>query len=195
MGVLDIFEIEGTEQEGNVFRGGVRPGIVVVANSTWVAMEARKKLIVQWDEGELKSLGTNTSEQHFIDELSKEHEPNTVVGDPKAIIKEADVVFSQNYINDYQVNACMESLNAVAHFKGDRVEVWAGTQAPQLNRDRIAELLEFELDQVQVHPNPSGGGFGRRYYCDYVEEAVIISKKINQPVKLMWTREDTIRVK
>ena len=76
---------------------------------------------------------------------------------------------------------------------GHKVEVWAGTQAPQLTREHLSELTQLPLAAITVHNLPSGGGFGRRYFCDFVEEAVTISEKLRVPVKLTWSREDTIR--
>jgi isoquinoline 1-oxidoreductase beta subunit len=35
-----------------------------------------------------------------------------------------------------------------------------------------------------------GGGFGRKAFTDYPAEAVLISKAINAPVQVVWTRED-----
>ena len=35
-----------------------------------------------------------------------------------------------------------------------------------------------------------GGGFGRKAFMDYTYEAVLISKEMNAPVQVVWTRED-----
>jgi hypothetical protein len=46
-GVKDAFIVEGTEN-----LNGLRPGVAIVATSTWNAFKARKKLEGEWDEGE-----------------------------------------------------------------------------------------------------------------------------------------------
>ena len=46
-GVKDAFIVEGTPN-----LNGLRPGVAIVATSTWAAMRARRELQVVWDEGE-----------------------------------------------------------------------------------------------------------------------------------------------
>src|SRR5262249_59476715 len=48
--------------------------------------------------------------------------------------------------------------------------------------------------KVVVHKMMLGGGFGRRgIFQDFVRQAVVIAKKVGQPVKLVWTREEDMR--
>jgi isoquinoline 1-oxidoreductase beta subunit len=89
----------------------------------------------------------------------------------------------------------MEPLNCVAHVRADGCDVWTGTQFQTADRDAAARDAGLRPDQVKVHTTLLGGGFGRRAVPDshFVREAVQISKAVNAPVKVVWTREDDIR--
>jgi isoquinoline 1-oxidoreductase subunit beta len=46
---------------------------------------------------------------------------------------------------------------------------------------------------VTVHTTHLGGGFGRRAETDFVTEACEVSRAMQSPVKVIWSREDDIR--
>src|SRR5690606_37646771 len=73
------------------------------------------------------------------------------------------------------------------------VEIWAPTQNPEPGRQLVARTLEIPPENVTVHMVRSGGGFGRRLTNDFMVEAAMISRVIEAPVKLLWTREDDTR--
>lgn len=193
-GVVDVIAMEAVASvPGMDYKGGRRAGVALLAENTWAALEAKKVLHVEWD------LGSNAqqSDEDVKSALARlEKNAKEVSHDFKAAkskLANGNTYCSASYHIPYQANACMEPLNATADHKGNRVEVWAGTQAPQLTRERVAEITNLPEAAITVHNRPSGGGFGRRYFCDYVEEAVVLSEQVRRPVKVMWTREDTIQ--
>jgi CO/xanthine dehydrogenase Mo-binding subunit len=87
----------------------------------------------------------------------------------------------------------MEPGNCTAQFRGSSCELWAPTQVPQDVRDSVAQAIGLAPDQVKVNVTLMGGGFGRRLEHDYGVEAALVSKAVNAPVKVIWTREDDMR--
>lgn len=192
-GVVDVIEVKATDVQNNDFRGGVRPGIAVIATNTWAAIQGRKKLKIKWDLGDKTSL-SHITVHNDLTEYRKNNKK--VIEDIKSsteILNKSVNTYHSRYDSSYQVNACMEPLNAVAFHYGYKVQIWAGTQAPSLLRERVAELTDLPVASIEVNNQPAGGGFGRRFFTDFVEEAVIISGKLRKPVKVMWTREDTFQ--
>ena len=46
---------------------------------------------------------------------------------------------------------------------------------------------------MKVHTTYLGGGFGRRFELDFIQEALEASKATGAPVKVVWSREDDIQ--
>ena len=164
--------------------------VAVVADSTWNAIKARRALKLTWDTGPNKDL---TSAAIF-DSLHNADESKFVkfffAGD---VSKVAGRRIEAIYQLPFMAHAPMEPGNSTAHFRGTECEIWAPTQVPQDCRDTVAPLLGLKPDQVKVNVTLLGGGFGRRLEHDYAVEAALLSKAINAPVKITWTREDDMR--
>ena len=86
----------------------------------------------------------------------------------------------------------MEPENFFAHVKGDRCELIGPTQTPDRARQSAAQILGIPAENITVEITRLGGGFGRRLRADYVEEAVEVSRAMNAPVKVTWSREDEL---
>ncbi|MEO1652760.1 MAG: molybdopterin cofactor-binding domain-containing protein, partial [Bacteroidota bacterium] len=67
-GVLDVVEMEATELQEEDYRGGVRPGVAVLAENTWAALEAKKLLNIDWDDGQ----NARKSQNDLIQELEED---------------------------------------------------------------------------------------------------------------------------
>jgi isoquinoline 1-oxidoreductase beta subunit len=54
-------------------------------------------------------------------------------------------------------------------------------------------VLGIDKKDVICHVTLLGGGFGRKSKPDYAAEAAVLSRRLQRPVKVVWTREDDIR--
>ncbi len=99
------------------------------------------------------------------------------------------------YAVPYLAHAPMEPLNCTVRRSADGCEVWTGTQFQSMDQLRVAGVLGLKPEQVAVHTTFLGGGFGRRanIASDFVVEAAHVARGLDQPVKVVWTREDDIR--
>jgi isoquinoline 1-oxidoreductase beta subunit len=75
----------------------------------------------------------------------------------------------------------------------DQVEVWAPVQGPDALVEELANYLGIKKERVKINVTFLGGAFGRKAYYDFVLEAAHISKQVNAPVKLIWTREEDMQ--
>jgi CO/xanthine dehydrogenase Mo-binding subunit len=164
--------------------------VAVVADSVWGAMEGRRVLNVTWDDGPNKDLNSAAVTASLKQAASKKGPNLYMAGDPA---KAAGRHITAEYELPFMAHAPMEPGNCTAHYQGTRCELWAPTQVPQDCRDSVATAIGLDSDQVKVNVTLMGGGFGRRLEHDYAVEAALVSKAINAPVKVIWTREDDMR--
>jgi isoquinoline 1-oxidoreductase subunit beta len=88
----------------------------------------------------------------------------------------------------------METLTATARFTGDRLEVWAPTQAPGFARRAAARAAKIPEAQVTLYRTLVGSGYGRKLETDAIEQAVQIAQRMKRPVQLVWSRmEETMQ--
>ncbi len=168
-------------------------GVAVIADSTWAAMEGRRKLTVQWDEGKVAANSTPGITQSFADAVAQfDSQRGTSTGLPQILAtcaKRIDAVYQSPYL----AHAPMEPLNCTAWVRPDSADVWASTQMQSGAQQIAAQKTGLPAAKVQIHSQYMGGGFGRRGGVDYVGEAVEVAKSLDVPVKVTWSREDDMR--
>jgi len=182
----DSKKIAGVSYVGKISDSAV----AVVAASAWGAMEGRRVLNVTWDEGPNKDLNTAAILASMKQAASKKGVNIYSAGDPAKV---SGRKISAEYTLPFMAHAAMEPGNCTASYQGSKCELWAPTQVPQDCRDSVATAVGLDSDQVKVNVTLMGGGFGRRLEHDYAVEAALVSKAINSPVKVVWTREDDMR--
>jgi len=169
-------------------------GIAVVADSTYAAMEGRKKLKVEWDNNPAHA-GFNSAayKQELFDSAHKAGKVVRNRGDFDSAYAGAAKKLEADYYVPMLAHAPMEPPVAVAEWRGGKVEAWCPTQNPQAVQDAVSAALGIAPKDVTCHVTLLGGGFGRKSKPDYVVEAALLSKTMGKPVKVVWTREDDIR--
>ena len=188
-GVRQVFVLEG-----GTALNGLMPGVAILADTTWHAHAARRRLRVSW-------AAHPTASQSSADfaaqaESLLEGKPARVLradGDVSAAFARAAKVVEARYEYPFIAHATMEPQTCTARFADGRMEIWAPSQTPENGRQLVATTLGLTPAAITVHQVRGGGGFGRRLNNDYMVEAAAIAKQAGVPVKLTWSREDDIR--
>ena len=177
-GVLDVVQIPD--------------GIAVVAKSYWQARKAREALSIQWDDGANANLNTAAMFASTQAALASGKpipvRPN--VGDADDAIARAAKVIKAEYFTQNVTHSPMEPMNFTAHYDNGKVLLIGPTQWPDAAQGAVAKVLDVKPENVSVQSTFLGGGFGRRIDIDFILQVAQISKAVNKPVKLIWSRED-----
>ena len=80
----------------------------------------------------------------------------------------------------------LESPSAVARFTAGRLEVWAGTQIPDLARAAAARAAGIAESEVMLYPMPVGDGSGGAMELTAIEIAVELARHSKRPVSLSF---------
>ena len=192
-GVIRVVEIKGTGQPA-----GYEPlgGVAVVAENTWAAIEGRRALEIEWDNGPAgDNAGYDSAAyRERLEEAARS--PGQVIretGDVDAALADAETHIEATYYMPHLAHATMEPPAALARLVDGKIEVWAPVQDPQSTRQSVADRLGLALEDVTVNVTLLGGGFGRKSKPDFVLEAASLAREFQgRPVRVQWTREDDI---
>jgi isoquinoline 1-oxidoreductase beta subunit len=194
-GVRHVLVIDGgiTPAAFTPWEPGMEPGIAVVADTWWQAQKARKQLKVDWDLGPAATQSTEVFKKRAEELLQAT--PGTAVrkyGDVDAEMKASAKVVEATYQYPFIAHVTMEPQGATVHWKAGKLEMWSTSTLPVDGRGLVAKTLGIQESDITTHMVRSGGSFGRRLQNDYAVEAAWIAKRIDAPVKLLWSREDDI---
>jgi isoquinoline 1-oxidoreductase beta subunit len=167
-------------------------GVAVVADRFWRAKQAALALPIEWNFG--AGAGTNSAQfrEEYRQALKGPLQNAKRIGDAEKALG-AGKVIEALYEVPYLAHATMEPLNCTVHLQPDRLDVWMGTQAPDITIGLAAKTVGLKPEQVYIHNCYLGGGFGRRAINDELVQALAVAKTIAKPVKLVWTREEDMR--
>jgi isoquinoline 1-oxidoreductase beta subunit len=167
--------------------------VAVVADHMGAAKKGLEALHIEWDDGVHAAVDTQDVARELEQATLKTGSVAQNIGDTEKAIATAATRVEAIYRLPFLAHAAMEPMNCTVHFKGDKCEIWIGTQAIARVQQMAAKAAGLEVDKVTVHNHLCGGGFGRRLEADGAVRAVQIAMHVDGPVKVVWTREEDIQ--
>ncbi len=201
-------EVKANKNIIDVFN--IKQGVAIVAKDTWSALSAAKEIKIDWSE-EINSKLSTESIIKTVKQADKQPAEKAVKkGNIELVFNNAELTYSQQYLQPFQAHVAMEPMNCTAWFKAEgALEIWAPTQSPSeayevarvLTQSRVERglkkiknaITDGYDDSISVNTTLLGGGFGRRLKQDFVSEAVQIAEHFKQPVQLVWSREEDVQ--
>ncbi len=167
-----------------------RGGIGVCATSLEAAWKGRDALKPAWTGGSNPRMSTASLEKEFLSRLDRQGIVARNDGDAAGVIGRAEQRHEAVFQQPFLAHATMEPMNCTADVRPDSCEIWVPTQNQTGTQQAAIKITGLKPEQITVHTTYLGGGFGRRFERDFVEEALLLSKAAGKPVKLVWTREE-----
>lgn len=169
--------------------------VAVVADNYWRAQQALAALDIRFEETANDQVDTQSIYAQYDAALLGELSEDVKDGDAAAALADAESVVEATYRVPYLAHAAMEPMNCTVHFHDGKCDVWTGTQDNLGIRGRVAKIAEMDENDVTMHAFYLGGGFGRRLPTDTntIDQATLIAKQFDVPVKTVWSREDDIQ--
>src|SRR5881296_80482 len=171
----------------------ISSGVAVVADGYWPAKKGRDALEVSWDEGSNAQVSSATIAQLFAQRAEQAGAVARHDGDPTGTLASSAAKIDAAYDLPFLAHATMEPMNCTAHVRADGVDIWAPTQFQTGVQMIGGQIGGIAPEKVAVHTTYLGGGFGRRFELDFIQEALETSKAVGAPVKVVWSREDDVR--
>lgn len=192
-GIKDVFTIttlpNGIEPQWSDVNA-FKELVAIVGDNTWNVMQAKKALTIEW-ETVSAPMSTDSYSKALSELLKKKADtPARKDGNPDEAFKKAANVIDRTYSAPFLAHNTLEPMNFFAHVTADGAELIGPIQTPEQLRKSVAAVLGMPEEKVTINMTRQGGGFGRRLYGHFGLEAAVISKYVNAPVKLVYTRED-----
>ncbi len=180
----------------------VKDFLAVVAPDEWTAVRAARELRATWSEW--RGLPRHDDLERYVRQGAIEREQTLVDRGPSgplsptdadasaidATITSAATRLSATYFWPCQSHASLGPSSAVADIKGDGGTIWTSSQVTYGLRNTIARLFELAPEKLRVVFVEGSGSYGTNGADHAAADAVLISKTIQQPVRVQWSRED-----
>ncbi|MCA9263345.1 MAG: xanthine dehydrogenase family protein, partial [Planctomycetales bacterium] len=113
----------------------------------------------------------------------------------QSLFDKSKYVVEGRYGVDTITHCCLEPHGSTVEWKDNKLQVHLSTQNVSQCDDGFAGALGITADEVDVHCDYIGGGFGSKFQPNYWGiTAAEIAKKTGRPVKFMLTRDQELKI-
>ena len=177
------------------------PVAVVVAESPYVAEDARDEILVDWEP--LPSVGDAElaleegaplvwGDRDWPDNVCATFEKE--MGDVDRAFAEADVVVTERYRIQRQFACSLEGRGVLAEWDRnvDELTIWTSSQIVHITRDLLSAVLGLPEHRIRVLVPRIGGGFGAKFHFYNEETAVALAARATgRPVRWVEDRMES----
>jgi len=114
-------------------------------------------------------------------------------GDPEAAFERADVIVEGRFNSGFVEHAYIEPEAGFAQMDGDKVEVYACTQAPVMDLEALEDILGINRTKIRIIPTAVGGGFGSKLDISVQPYLALAAIKTGKPVRLNYSRTESMQ--
>ena len=170
----------------------------VVAESEEIAAHARELIRATYEDLPVISSVQQAIEAH-APQIHPDYAGNVMhryrirKGDVQAGFASADVIVEDTYFTGAQEHAYLQPEAGLAYIDDEgRVTVQVAGQWTHEDQEQIAHALSLPVEQVRVIYPAIGGAFGGREDMSVQIVLGLAVLKLRKPVKIIWTREESI---
>ena len=169
----------------------IKDFLAVVAEDEWTAVKAQRALKCQW------SAGTGLSGQDAVAAQMRagpfvREETLVSRGEGKPVLPAGATALKASYYWPMHSHGSIGPSCAVADMRGDRVTIWTASQAPHRLRVTASRFLGIPASGIRVIYLDGSGCYGMNGHDDAAAEAALLSRALERPVRVQWTREEEL---
>jgi aldehyde oxidoreductase len=114
-------------------------------------------------------------------------------GDVEAALASAVIRVEGRFVTSFVEHAYIEPEAGWARRVGDRIEITASTQAPYMDRDDTAAIMNLPPESIRIIPSACGGGFGSKLDLSVQPYIALAAWVTARPVAMVYTRPESIQ--
>lgn len=160
----------------------------VVAEREWDAIKAAQNLKVQWSSW--AGLPAMSDLYAYIERTPSKDRLVTNNGDVETTLAGAPRTLEASYTTPLQTHGSIGPSCAIADVKNGSATIWSGTQAPNLVRVAVSQVLGLPIENVRVITYEASGCYGRNGADPATIDAALMSQAVGRPVRIQWMRGD-----